>query len=140
MTTTNESTATHAGGCHCGAVRFEADLDIAKGTMCNCSICLKLGTVGTVLKPAAFRLLQGADQLTSYEWGHKVAKRHFCKTCGVFCYGAGFLEMLGGDFVSVNLNTFDDYDPSKAEIGHWDGRHDNWQSGLRPTPWSTSQA
>ncbi len=43
--------------------------------------------------------------------------------------------MLGGDFVSVNVNTLDDHDPSTTAVTYWDGRHDNWQAGARPTPW-----
>ena len=42
---------------------------------------------------------------------------------------------LGGDFVSVNLNCLDSFDPATVKTIYWDGRHDNWQAGPRDQPW-----
>src|ERR1700755_2793963 len=116
MTTTStpSSTKNHTGGCHCGAVRYQAEIDPTAGSMCNCSVCTKLSTVGGIVKPHQFRLLAGADALSTYEWGMKVGSRKFCKHCGTHCFAPGHLEQLGGDYVSINLNTLDDFDLSKV--------------------------
>ncbi|HVE87547.1 MAG TPA: GFA family protein, partial [Myxococcales bacterium] len=105
----------HAGGCHCGAVRFEVELDLREPAMrCNCSVCTKVSPTGRIVKPAAFRLTQGEESLSVYEWGAKVSKRFFCGSCGVHCFGRGHLEELGGDYVSVNVNCLDGFDPALA--------------------------
>lgn len=126
----------HAGGCHCGAVRFEVETDLAAGaSRCNCSVCTKISTIGQIVKPEAFRLLSGAESLSRYEWGAKISTRFFCSRCGIHCFGRGFLAELGGDYVSVNVNCLDGADPGLLKVVHWDGRHDNWEAGPRPTPW-----
>ena len=124
---------THTGSCHCKAVRFESELDVGQVTRCNCTICMKLGSTGCVVKPAAFRLTAGEDNLHTYP--NRIGARKFCKTCGVFCFGTGTLAELGGDFVSVNVNTLDDVDAWLLAPMYWDGRHDNWQAGPRKEPW-----
>lgn len=131
---------TYKGSCHCGAVRFEVELDLAKATRCNCSICTKTNVTGVVTQPAAFTLLTGEGALSAYEFGGKVAKRYFCKHCGIQCFGRGHLDVLGGDFVSVNVNCLDGVELSELSIGYWDGRHDNWQSGTRKAPWPILRA
>jgi len=131
----NDPAQRYSGGCHCGAVRYEVTVDASHGGRCNCSICTKVAQLGAMVKPAAFKLVSGEESISKYVWGGKISTRHFCKHCGVHCFGAGHLAELGGDFVSINLNTLDDIDPSEVEVVHWDGRHNNWQAGPRLTPW-----
>ncbi len=131
----NAGVRKHAGSCHCGAVHFEAMVDASSGGRCNCSVCSKIGQLGAIVKPEAFKLLAGEEALSTYEWGMKVSKRFFCRHCGVHCFGKGHLPQLGGDYVSINFLALDDVDPADVKVGHWDGRHDNWQGGQRSTPW-----
>jgi hypothetical protein len=127
---------THTGSCLCRDVRFEAELDLAQGaSRCNCSICTKVGGSGVVVKPSAFRLLAGAESLAAYGKAGSPNARHFCKRCGTQVFGKGDVPEIGGAFVSVNVNCLDEVDIGALKIGYWDGRHDNWAAGMRPTPW-----
>src|SRR5688572_24478423 len=66
--------ARYSGSCHCGAVRFEAELDLVTGaTKCNCSICTKVGGTCAICKPGAFTLLEGEGHFGEYAWGGKTA-------------------------------------------------------------------
>jgi hypothetical protein len=133
---TPSSTTTYRGGCHCAAVRFEAELDLSRGvSACNCSICVKRNAAGAMVKPDAFRLLSGEDCLSGYAWGAKVSHYYFCNRCGIQLFGRGHLAELGGDYVAVNVRCLDGIDPALLVHHHWDGRHNNWQAGPRSTPW-----
>jgi hypothetical protein len=135
--TRDASAATeHTGSCHCGVVRFAVRADLtAGGSRCNCSICVRVGATGGIVKPDAFTLLAGEGSLSFYEWGHKISRRFFCKHCGIHCFGRGFLAEVGGDFVSVNYNCLENVELSELKVGYWDGRHNNWYGGLRDRPW-----
>ena len=83
-------TRTYKGSCHCGAVRFECELDLAKGTSrCNCSICFKQRFWKAIAKAGAFRLLQGKEALSEYSFGRGVIHHFFCSRCGVKDLRAG---------------------------------------------------
>ena len=127
---------THSGGCHCGEIRFEVELDLTRPAgRCNCTLCTKRNTTGMVVKPDAFRLVAGIADLGEYAWGPRANRFHFCKRCGIAVFGRGDLPELGGAYVSVNVNCIDDIDPATLTLVHWDGRHDNWDAGPRQTPW-----
>lgn len=120
------------GSCHCGAVRFECDLDLAQGTSrCNCSICAKTRFWKAIVSAGAFRLLQGEEALADFRDSDGLVHHRFCSRCGVKPFGQGHAPELGGDFYGVNVACLDDATPeelAEAPVSYEDGKHDNYQS------------
>jgi hypothetical protein len=127
---------TYSGSCHCGAVRFEADLDVAAGTgKCNCSICAKLRLWSAQAKPEAFRLVAGDSDLTDFRGANAVAHQLFCKHCGVYPFGwVDVPNMTGGKYFNINVACLDGVDIDElmaAPVTFFDGRNNDWQSRPR---------
>jgi hypothetical protein len=127
---------TYQGSCHCGAVRFNCEIDLADGTSkCNCSFCAKARFWKAIVKADAFRLLQGKDALSDYRFGRNSIHHLFCNRCGVKPFGRGHLDELG-DFYAINVACLDDArieELAEAPVRYEDGRNDNWESAPAET-------
>lgn len=121
----------YEGGCHCGRVRFEVTGDLAKATVCNCSICTKKGIIHLIVPPSQFRLLSGAGDLASYRFNTGVANHQFCRHCGIHAF---YTPRSDPDKVDVNVRCLDGVDLTTLEPATFDGRH--WEEAMQQhVPW-----
>jgi len=119
----SEETAWRGGGCHCGAVRFEAALPrTVEAQSCNCSICAMTGFIHVIVPESRFRLTQGAEHLTSYTFNTGTARHLFCAVCGVKSF---YRPRSNPDGWSVNARCLDDTSGLDLAIEAFDGR--NWE-------------
>jgi hypothetical protein len=81
------------GQCHCGLIRFEAEVQPEKALLCHCSDCQQLtGTTFRVVVPTlpgSFRLLSGSPRIY-VKTADSGARRQqaFCPDCGTPLYSA----------------------------------------------------
>ncbi len=122
---------TYRGSCHCGRVRFEADLDLGAPTFrCNCTYCTKIRNWFASAAPGDFRLLAGEGDLAGYQFGSRRLDHRFCRHCGVRPFGRGDTEETG-PFVAVALACLDDAGPPElaaSPLIYFNGREDDFES------------
>ncbi|HEY0823828.1 MAG TPA: GFA family protein [Ramlibacter sp.] len=122
---------TYRGACHCGAVRFEADLDLAEGSYrCNCSICRRTRFWPAVARPEGFRLLKGEGELTEYLFNSRKNQHLFCRRCGVRPFGIGNDTPIG-KMIGVNIGCLEgipEEELARIPVTCVDGMHDRWGS------------
>ena len=116
-----------SGGCHCGAVRFEAEVEPAPEVLdCNCSICSKTGFLHLIVPHDDFRFLSGHDDLTSYRFATGAAEHLFCRHCGIKSF---YQPRSHPHAWSVNLRCLDAEHGLAPRIVAFDGR--NWEEAAR---------
>src|SRR6185503_9727086 len=123
----------YSGSCHCGAVKYEAELDLAQGTLrCNCSLCKRARAWFTFVTPDHFQLKQGENALADYQWTppnrpHPNLHYRFCKTCGIRAFATG-QDPKRGPMYAIAVATLEDADPDELakSIKYVDGKHDKF--------------
>jgi hypothetical protein len=118
-------TRRHLGGCHCGRVRFEvcapAHLEVLE---CDCSMCSVSGFLHLIVPAQRFKLLKGAEALTTYTFNTGVAKHLFCSACGVKSF---YVPRSHPDGFSVNARCIDSGTIQSMNVTPFDGR--DWEKG-----------
>jgi hypothetical protein len=111
------------GGCHCGAVRFEAEMPgpPVAALDCNCSVCRMTGFLHIMVAHEEFELISGRDALVSYRFGTGTAEHLFCGICGVKSF---YQPRSHPEAWSVNANCLDS--PVELAIEKFDGA--NWEA------------
>lgn len=112
---------TYMGGCHCGQVRYEVDLELAQAISCNCSHCHKKGLLLAFSPAASFRTTVDESTLTEYRFNKKVIAHLFCSTCGVQSYGRG-KDQSGNDTVAINIRCLDHVDTATIPVVPFNGK------------------
>ena len=106
-----------AGGCHCGAVRYEVSGEPKHVALCHCSDCRKSSGAPMVSWAAfaedEFKVTQGSPRTFN---SSGTAMRSFCPDCGSGLYYTN-AEYLPG-IVDIQSATLDDPDalPAGAQI------------------------
>ena len=128
------------GSCHCSNNKTTLNWPDSTATIpvraCGCDLCTKHGAVWTSHPNGSFEL-QITDQVKAaqYQFGTKTAEFHLCLNCGVI--PAATCTMEGTQYAVLNVNTFDDVDPSLFDSSPTDfegesiknrlaRRHRNW--------------
>jgi len=112
---------TLTGGCHCGAVRYEASADISTVLECNCSHCEKKGFLLVFTPRENFALTSGEEKLNEYKFNKGHIAHLFCAHCGVqsFAYGA---MPDGTKMAAINMRCVDGVDLAALNRTPVDGR------------------
>ena len=104
------------GKCHCGNIAFTLDWPEDQPDVparaCNCSFCTKHGGVWTSHPRAKLSVvLHHTGLVSKYVFGTETATFHVCARCGAVPIVTS--EIANRLYAVVNVNTFDNFDPSR---------------------------
>lgn len=111
----------YTGSCHCGAVKYDVEMELGKVISCNCSMCGRSGTLLAFASPDQFVLRAGEDQLGSYKFNHHMIDHLFCTTCGIKSFARG-TKGDGTPMIAINARCLEGVDISKLDVQQVDGK------------------
>jgi hypothetical protein len=122
------------GGCHCGAITYEAEINPSTVAICHCTDCQTLsGSAFRVVVPAereAFKLLTG-DPRTYVKTGDSGRKRAqtFCANCGTPIYSA---DVADPQMFSIRVGTAKQRADLSPKLQLWCRSALDWTMHIEP--------
>lgn len=113
-----------AGGCQCGAVRFEAQGDPVVVAICHCSTCRRANAAPAVAwamyQEGQVRFTKAAP--TQYR-SSEPARRGFCSNCGTqISFTAQYIPGL----IDLTVGSFDKPESLAPSLHYWESRRLPW--------------
>ncbi|MEM8662956.1 MAG: GFA family protein [Pseudomonadota bacterium] len=112
------------GVCHCGAVSYRVNAEPAQATVCNCSICRRLGAVWIYAPGSDVAIDAAPDATLRYTHGEANIAFHTCRTCGATTHWENLREGPSAR-MAVNLSLADPKVAASIPVRHFDGA-DTW--------------
>lgn len=117
---------TYHGSCVYGAVAYEAEIDLAAGTVrCNCTTCRKRRNWAITVPRDSFRFTRGQSAV----YRRAIIDSHFCPVCGTTLVGFADIPEMGGKTATLQIGTLDDVPTAEliaAPVRWVDGLNDDW--------------
>lgn len=116
--------------CHCGAVTIEIPEAPKQVTLCNCSLCRRLGGLWAYYPVGTVRITGHPQHTDGYIQGDKTLRTVRCRTCGCTTHWEPIDEK--GELVrrdakmGVNIRNFKPEDVGNFRIRLFDGA-DTWK-------------
>jgi hypothetical protein len=112
---------TYHGSCHCGRIAFEVEGEIDSVLECNCSICLRKGSLLWFVPRERMRLLTPEGSIQTYTFHEGKIQHRFCPRCGIHPFGEGS-DPAGQRIAAINVRCLDGVDLATLPTHHYDGR------------------
>jgi len=111
----------YRGSCHCGAVAYEVEGELASAMACNCSICQRKGSLLWFVPRDQLRLLTPEENASTYTFNKHAIRHRFCPNCRINPYAEG-TDPKGNPVAAVNIRCLEGIELASIPVTHFDGR------------------
>jgi hypothetical protein len=109
-----------SGTCHCGAISVEVPTRPEKVTLCNCSLCRRVGALWAYYPVATVKVTGHPEHTDAYIWGDRTLGTLRCRHCGCVTHWEP-LERGPDAHMAVNVRNFDPNELDNLRIRRFDG-------------------